>query len=365
MFFSISKTADHRFPFSEAIGQWIFNHDNGWHRMSNGWIKGYRYDDIDHGNFCEVKLTDGQISVCHDLERSFPLWWDATTKVLTNCVGTGNRVWADKIVKLTDSDLLIESTDIVSPIDLSPLSLAEAVQKIENNLANKISRLVEYPLTKKIFVSGGLDTLILYSMIKQQSLSVELLDYEHFEYDLFCDHFLPSIKKNHWAFNQMHHWRNPCMLLTGSCGDEFLFRGPTNIAIWTAWHDIDFVSMLQTQQGYHVRYFMLEKNLKIFQAWFAKRKHLQHCFPTKKDLACHLVDRNLNDHQHWHLGHTMTWTPFKDITLFKLMMRLDPDVLLEHFIDATVSRALIAPQHQVMLSRHKNHQPRENLGMLS
>jgi len=249
MFFSLSKTADHRFPFSETIGEWIFNHDDGWCKMQSGWKKGYRYDDIDHGNFCEVRSVDNMIALFHDKERAFPLWWDSTNKILTNCVGTGNPIWTDKIVKLTSSDLLVEHINIVSPIDLSPLSFAETVQQIKNNLESKVLHLKKNTLPKKIFVSGGVDTLILYSMIQQQSLSVEWLDYEHFEYDLFCDHFLPVIKNNHWAFNQMHHWRNPCMLLTGSCGDEFLFRGPTNIAIWTAWHDIDFVSMLQKQKG--------------------------------------------------------------------------------------------------------------------
>jgi hypothetical protein len=362
MFFSISKSPDRRFPHADPIGQWIFNHDDGWDRTADGWKKGYRYDDINHGNFCAVKLQDDVISLCHDQERSFPLWWDSASKILTNCVGTGNRIWADGRVELTSSDILTDCIDLVSPIDLSPLSFTETVEQIKNNLSAKISRLSAHPITKKIFVSGGVDTLILYSMIRQQSLLVEHLDYEHFEYDHFCDNFLPEIKKNHWAFNQMHHWRNPCMLLTGSCGDEFLFRGPSNIAIWTAWHDIDFLSVLEKQQGYHVRYFLLDKNKKIFQSCYAKRKDLQERFKTKKDLAGHLIDRNLNDHQHWHLGYTMTWTPFKDIELFKIMLRLDPQSLLTHFVDATVCQALILPEYLHMLSRHKNHQSRANLG---
>lgn len=361
MFFSLSKTVDARFPFSHSVGQWTFNHDEGWNRSSKGWIKGYHYDHINHGNYCEIQFENHVVKLCHDRERSFPLWWDHKSNTLSNITGIGEPIWADRKVTLTTDDIDIQFTD-VPHVDLSPLGFDAAVDLIKKNLAGKFDQLLLDDSSKKLFVSGGVDTMILYSFVLASAVPVEILDYEHFEYDHFLNGFFGHIKKNFWAYNQIHHWRQPCMLLTGSCGDEFFFRGPSAVALWTAWHDIDFVDLLEkSQPGYHTHYFLLDKNKKIFKSCFRQKKEIQSQFPTADALALHLIDRNLNDHQHWHLGNTCTWTPFKDIELFKIMLRLSPDLLLQHFVDATVSKQLIAPNLLPYLSQNKNHFPRENL----
>lgn len=364
MFFSLSKTEDLRFPFANRIGSWIFNHDAGWQQTADGWIKGYRYEDIDHGNFCTLRLEDDVIYLDHDKERSFPLWWDADAKILTNCLGQGQSIWADKIVNLTSTDLNFNSKNIVAPIDLSPLSLDNVVTLAKQNLTAKFKKLQQDPRSKKLFLSGGIDTLMLLNFLRAQRIEAEILDYEHFEYDLFCSSFLSRIKENHWAYQRIHHWRDGCVLLTGSCGDEYMFRGPWIIALWTAWHDIDFVDMLTKSQGYHKHYFLLPKNKKIFKQNYRQRKQLQEQFVRVEDLVSHLIDRNLNDHQHWHLGNTMTWTPFKDIELFKLVLRLKHDQLLEHFRDATVCRMMIDFDLLDILSTSKNYQSRQFLHRL-
>lgn len=365
MFFSISKTPDHRFPFSDTFGDWIFNHDDGWTFHDNSWSKGYHYERISHGNFCQLEYKDNIIHLTHDRERSFPLWWNSQAKILTNCVGTGEKIWADRKVRLTKNDIDIETTDIIGKIDQPTIPYQTVYQQISNSLDEKFGLLKKETIPKKIFLSGGVDTLALFSYAKKHNIDCEILDYEYFIYDNFCNQFIDEIRNWHWAYKQMHHWKDNCLLITGSCGDEFMFRGPTTIAIWLAWHNINFITLLEKSQGYHVHYFKLLKNQKIFQYHYENRKALQSEYPEKEKLIAHLIDMNLNDHQHWHLGNTLTWTPFKDIEIFKSLLQVEIEELIPQFIDAKMSKELISPLYRGMLSEQKNHMSRQHLHQIN
>lgn len=361
MFFSLSKVPDTRFPFSDVLGDWIFNHDDGWTPRGNSWSKGYRYEEISHGNFCRIEYKDKAIDLMHDLERSFPLWWNDRDKILTNLSGTGEKIWADSKVSLHKDSIEIKKTDIIGKIDLSPISYKTAHLKISENLDRKFIFLKNEKAPIKIFLSGGVDTLGLFSNAKKHSIEFELLDHEYFAYDYFTNQTMQQIQSDYWAYKQIHHWKQPCFLVTGGCGDEFMFRGPATIALWLAWHDIDFIGLLGKNSGYHSHYFGLEKNLKIFHHHYENRKKLQKKYPEKKSIAAHLIDMNLNDHQHWHLGNTITWTPFKDIEIFKLLLRVDIQEFLCQFIDAKMSKDLIDASYLSILSEQKNHMTRQHL----
>jgi hypothetical protein len=156
------------------------------------------------------------------------------------------------------------------------------------------------------------------------------------------------------------------MLLTGACGDEFLFRAPYTIAIWAAWHNIKIEKYLKTF-CYHAHYFAKEKNIVVFQDFYSKRKQIQEQYPTQHDLIYHLLDVNANDHQHWHLGNTITWTPLKDLELNKLVLQLSIDDLLQQILDAKINKMVIErlhPQSLNFLCQSKNHNAREKLHLL-
>jgi hypothetical protein len=71
-------------------------------------------------------------------------------------------------------------------------------------------------------------------------------------------------------------------------------------------------------------------------------------------LCCNI---NLNDWQHWHLGKTLTWTPLRDVDLFKLFARLQLSDLKEQVMNSIVQRRLIEknnPKILTYLSTQKN-----------
>lgn len=366
MFFSFCPWQDDRFPEHKLINdQWWFNHDKGWQQTDAGWIKGYRYDQLDHGNHCEVTIDqNSDIHIKHDIDRSFPLWWDESRQVLTNLLGTGENIWCDDVVKLTTNGLYKTKQNIYGITNQSSIDYDTLITALYNNLHAKIIQFKQDSTQKKLFLSGGIDTLILLAMARSVDLDVEILDYDHFEYDKFLDLNLEHIKARHWGYKQMHHWQQDCFLMTGACGDEFFMRGPNTLSIWCAWHGICIEALLSKNDGYHTKYFQLDKNLSIFKQNYLNQDRIRDLYPTKKDLIRQILHINANDHQHWHLGNTLTWTPFKDLELSRLCMALDAEEFVDHMINATISKKLLCKFDAScvqFLSTYKNLDRRQNL----
>lgn len=367
MFFTISPQPDTRLPYHEQIGNSILSHDSGWSGQDNQWFKGYQYPTIDHGNYAKITVVDDVICVDHDKCRSFPLWWNPDTKTLTSLLGTGESIWADDVVKIINGNIKLSKTDIYGPIDPSPIPQDRAIELLIDRFDQKFKLLAGHSLPKKLFVTGGVDTMTLLAFVKSQKIDCDVVDYEHFEFDQFTNANIQKLKQQHWAYAQIHHWRTPVMILTGGCGDEFFFRGPYTIALWSAWHDIDIVDILNKFDGYHKGYYLKDKNINIFKDFYNNREHIRELYKTEQDLTKQILNANVNDHQHWHLGNTLTWTPFKDLELTKIILRLNQDDLIKHILDADINKKIIQrvyPKCLELLSTTKNSNPREHLDKL-
>ena len=196
---------------------------------------------------------------------------------------------------------------------------------------------------------------------------MEVVDYEHFEYDWFTNQNIESIQQSHWGYTQLHHWRKPCILLSGACGDEFLFRGPATTALWAAWHDIDIIDLVSKHDYYHSRYFLRPENASIFKDAYQRREQIKQQYPTESDLHRQILNININDHQHWHLGTTLTWTPFKDLELTHLVLQMPMQDILDQVLDARINKLLIEyldPDALELLSQYKNVDVRQNMHKL-
>ena len=87
---------------------------------------------------------------------------------------------------------------------------------------------------------------------------------------------------------------------------------------------------------------------------------LQAC-KSKTDTADYILRNCINDHQHWHLGNTITFTPFKDIQILKWILELDEQKyiieLIDNIVDARLEKELIAkndPNLLQFLTANKN-----------
>ena len=89
---------------------------------------------------------------------------------------------------------------------------------------------------------------------------------------------------------------------------------------------------------------------------------------TKQQLHWDLCNIVANDWQHWHLGRTRTWTPLRDLELFKLMLRLPQHDAVSQIMNSEISIDIIernSPGLSQVLSSQKNmHNPLANLAGL-
>lgn len=370
MFFSISKQKDNRFLNHQPLGNFYFSHDDGWEINKNSFFKGYRTPNISHGNWSEILLTDNEdIKLLHDDLRSYPLWWDDNDKILTNLCGEGERIWADKNITIkNDGSVEIQKTELLPFAGNTLVKLDNFTDWIISNLSQKLTDFIDTYGNEslKFFPTGGIDTSTIFALLKYNNkiLKIDLLKNEYFYYDEFCNKNIDNIQSNYWAYKQMHHWAEKCFLFSGAYGDEFWFRGPYIISLWAAWHDIDLINLLQKQKGYHVGYFLKEKNTYIFRESFKNRHKIQEMYPTYESLKHQILNINANDHQHWHLNNTITWTPFKDLKITNKILSLPFDDIVGQIVDAKLNKSVISTMSEDVLhgiSNTKNFNNRENL----
>jgi len=373
MFFEISEKEQKNFTKNYHLKDGIFlNLDSGWNVFNIGekklYFKGYisekqPFETIINdiikdptprfkGNFFLIICSDKKITLTNDKNRGTPVYYCKDSKVITN-LSTKEGIWANNFCELDyDFNITIKKFNPYNIID-KELSYEQSIEKIYNIIANEF----DIFLTKnkspiKIFLSGGIDTLTLYSFLKKFTKNFELVDYEYKKWTHFYKHNWHEHIKKYWAYNQIHTWgEEPTTLITGACGDEYMLRGPATIKYLIDYYDIDFISLLKKNKDcYHYDYFMKEKNIDIF-------KQEKKVFAHKKDMIFYILNILINDHQHWHLDNTTCFTPFKNIELPNIVMNLEKDILIEQMLDAKINKDLILknnPDDLRLLSKYKN-----------
>ena len=382
MFFVISKDKDTRFPINhQLVGGWWLNTDRGWTGIwtNQGFVhfKGYCLDrPVDRtfaeqifvkgpltgrGSFTAVLAhNDGRVEIKHDQDRAYPLWWSQETQQLGNIgLPHAQNIWADAVATLTVDGQLIEER-WSSFRQLAPCTPMTDVVEF---LYNKLCRTFKYLYHNKpvrVFFSGGIDTLTCIAFLRHLDIQHQMIWAEHFEYDQFTCEFLPELKSHpgYWGYQQLHHWRERNYLVTGGMGDEIFMRGPTTVNMMLMHLGMTMDDLL-SDNDYHSEYFRKPKNLQIYHQQ-SQDAELTALAKDRDKLVTHIINNVSNDHQHWHLGNTITFTPFKDTEMLSAVLSLSNDDLIKQMSNAELQRQLIErtdPTLLQYLSVHKNEGP--------
>jgi hypothetical protein len=374
MFFHVGKQRQQNFPHNHQCENFVVSLDEGWHatRDHHGnqiWFKGYldQGNLADHvvgisteeepqhyGNFCVIKIFDQGAILRTDRLRSFPIWHSPNG--LTNLQPSGETVWTDSFVMLNNDMTLIHSKfDIIGSVQESLLSFEEVVDQVDALLITKTEQFLNnLQLPLRVFLSGGIDTALMFTYIKRFTSNYELILNSHIDYDYFYVKNSGTLS-NLWGYNQIHHWREDCVLASGAPGDEFTARSPTTANLLLLHHGLSIPEML-ADIAYgaclHRTYF---DNPKYLTMWQEQESNYQ--AQTLGEVIRTCCNYNINDWQHWHFGRTLTWTPMRDLEMFKLFARLEPQALAGQTMNSTVHKELIrrhCPEVLGYLSTQKN-----------
>ena len=354
MFFSLEHYPNPRFPQQWILGELILNTDSGWHRKkSNGtvWIyKGYAdHDRLDQlvshiaddsvpGNFCVFQYRDGVITLHTNRYRGFMIWHDSQR--VSNLVVSDHAIWNDQWLTI-HQDLAVahDAQDIIGEIDFTVLSRQQALDQLDEILDRKVKQFVQHnDLPLRVFLSGGVDSMLVFSYIKKHTDRYELIWENRIEWDEFWCQNRRTIQQQFWGYNQIHHWRDRCVLVSGTPGDEFMLRSPTTANLYLMYHGSD-IPQLIAQGGMHAGYF--QKHLSLFENQLCDPDIKSTLQMSKQDFFWYLCNTVLNDCQHWHLGNTLTFTPLRDLALFKLLLRLPFADAVAQIMHSEISLALI------------------------
>lgn len=371
MFFNISKSYLNNYPNHWRLGNFYINADNGWCFRNLGsrdiLYKGYAdADSMDQlleqivelsepqltGNFCVLVYENDTIKIKTDRYRSFPIY---IGQEVNNLVPSERTAWSDSMVTVNEDFSVTEHKfDLIGNIDTDPISMVDALDVVTDILDQKTRSFVKHNhLPIRAFLSGGVDSMLVYSFLQKHTDRFKLIRYNHVDWDYFWIQNSGAIRK-HWAYNQIHHWTDHCVLTSGTPGDEFMMRNPATGDLLLKHHGVlitDLLSQPQWKDCLHHEYFCLDKNQKIFQSQQAPTQSLEQLHWK----LCNIV---INDWQHWHLGNTLTWTPLRDLDIFKTLLRLPIEDLVGQIMNSDFSIELIERNSSglsVALSNSKNH----------
>lgn len=367
MFFCISKESKQNFPNHYKVGPFTINTDAGWKTIQTNnrtvIYKGYADQfNLDHkilsiveqtepnflGSFCAIVADNNSLEIKTDRYRSFPIYYDTE---VTNLAQLTNTAWTDSLVSVDANFTVTEKKfDVLGSVDPAPITEQELIDTVIDRLNQKVKDFVtQNQLPIKVFLSGGVDTMLVYSFLQQHTDRIELVRCQHIDYDYFWIKNSGTLE-NAWAYRQIHHWNDPCVLMSGTPGDEFMLRSPNTVNQWSKHHGLDILDLMETRPWsncYHREYFLKPDNKKIFQE------------PGAKEVTpLYLCNINVNDWQHQHLGNTLTWTPLRDLEIFKLFLRLPIEAALGQILDSSISIKIIeqnCPGLSQFLSDKKNY----------
>lgn len=374
MFFQISKTKQDNFPYNHQTANFVVSLDEGWQHIqyqnNDIWYKGYldsgdltehvveianQEEPTYYGNFCVIKVFDSGMVIRADRLRSFPLWHNSVDG-LTNLRPLGDTYWTDSYVMMNnDLTILHSKFDAIGEISDSLLSFEQVVDQVDALIDSKVKLfLANSTLPLRVFLSGGIDTGLLYSYVQKHTDNYELVLNSHIDFDYFYLKNQGNLS-NLWGYNQIHHWKDACVLASGAPGDEFTARSPTTANLLLLHHGMSIPKLLveaQYKDCLHYTYYNQEKYL---QNWHKQEQAYSPLSLTDTIKTC--CAHNINDWQHWHLGQTLTWTPFRDIEMFKLFARLESTALMNQVMNSSVQLELIRrnnPKILDCLSKQKN-----------
>ena len=370
MFFKISNKKYDNFSNFFWFDQLCVSTDPGWTLVEDTQTKilykGYvDYNDISNilhdninnctGNFTvfEYNKNTKKLQIKTGKTRAYRIY-SQPGQFITNFEKTEYPIWSDNTLTI-GQQLTIgnEYNNIIGNTDVDTLDYNGTLDYIDSILLAKTKSFLEtseFPL--KVFLTGGVDCTLVYSYISKLTNDYKFITELVIEFDEFICKNLTHVRHNVELGTQIHCWNEPCSLMSGAPGDEFLLRNPLICQIWCDYHGYDLYSHLDDHHDAYM-YKFFKKHMKPFDS-SSSLKHL-----PKDEFIRELCNRNVNDPQHWHLGNTLTWTPLRDLDIFKQCLALSFDDGIKQVVNGQISKDLIArnnPELLSMLSKYKNNE---------
>ena len=377
MFFSLESQKNLKFPIQFNINNVVLNTDLGWKKqIINGKTIIYKgYADffpmekileelIEEkitkftGNFCAFIFSETYIECKSDLYRGFPIYYKE--ECISNLFEQKNKIFSNQILQSDyNFNIKLQNVDFNDSTKNLNLNFNETIEYIDDLLNKKISKFLSFnELPVKCFLSGGVDSMLVFSYIKKFT-KYSIVSGEIYDFDYFTLKNNYDIKKN-WAYRQINHFKEPNLWISGAPGDEFMLRSPDTSNLYCISKQTTILNLLKEEKYkdcLHKFYFTNDESLDFFKKQEDKNNKILIKSP---EFAKKIIfEKILNDYQHHHLGNTLTYTPLRDLNITNAILNLPTEVVFDQIMDSSISKSLIEKNDKNLLkflSTYKNYE---------
>jgi len=385
MQFELSTIKNSKFTVIDQISDNLFlNLDIGWsiHKTKNVtvYFKGYQlseYTDIEfidqiienpvpqfNGLFIAIICySNDKIVITFDIDRGTHINYNPETLYISTMItddrGTNTLGGKDYIV-IENNSLSISSYNLPEKyFDFTPMTEDESLSSIDkvirNNFENMLAKNKD-PII--IMITGGVDTVLAFSYLKQYTNNYKILTYEHIDFTEFICKNWAMFKKRNSAEGLLHfHGRN--LILSGGWGDERLIRDPRMSNLNLKLHGSSVLAEIENHVG--------EYQYQIAQMPGYKAGYLeQDSKPSLNQIETYTEMYNISIHvRNWgHIEENIYFSPLKDLQLTNYTLRLPYEVQKKQFFDGYLAKRLIERNDPDLLnyvSKYKNFNCFENV----
>jgi hypothetical protein len=302
--------------------------DKGWSQHNSVWYKGYSTEcklseNIDNilsgykpkGIWCVISSVEGIYKVYHPELCNFPS--NGFTNLYDN-TASGNRL---------ELNQYINSMDVV--VDNVVSMLVDTCQGYVNNNID----------TLNIWCTGGLDSVLLLAICEKANIPYNLYAHKssyssHVEYDT---NLTKHVKHEFPNYSFISLFADKTVLATGYGGDNYFCRHPVQINLLANSLGKTVVDVAKT---HHYVYPYLRK------------QSLQNITTSlsEEEVKQRLLYQIQIWYSVWHIDNTITFTPYQDIDLFKMILTLPIHELIEASLDGTIQKKAIEKCNPELLS---------------
>jgi hypothetical protein len=160
------------------------------------------------GNYLAIVVTNNTIQITTGSTGGTPMCFIDETEI-QNIVQTNSQIPTNTVITIDEDNLFSFETTSIKPVDTSPLTKEQVIFEIDKLVSSRIRIFfANNDLPVNIFVSGGVDTTLLWSYLRKLEIPHTLWLSEHFDQYDFYDLYKDEIR-NHWAYWQIHYWNTP------------------------------------------------------------------------------------------------------------------------------------------------------------
>ena len=305
--------------------------DKGWTQQNSVWYKGYSTEcklneNIDNilngyrpkGIWCVIASNAGQYKIYHPEMCNFPS--DGTSNLY-------NKTTATTTVELNSSTNTMDT--VVDMVFSILINNCQGYAKYNSDILN-------------IWCTGGLDSVLLLALCEKANIPYNLYAHKsHSAYHAEYESMLTKHVKTEFPNYQfMSLFADKTVLGTGYDGDSFLCRHPEQINVLANCLGSTAHDMVKPE---HYLASYLKRPI------FSSMSNIVWKMP-EEEAKSRVLHGILQWISVWHLDNTITFTPYRDMDLFKTVLTLPIRELVDASLDGTIQKKVIEKCNPDILS---------------